>query len=167
MNTNTSDLIVNKQEIEALKTMIFNRAKERASALASDVNQSYTGSIKNEVMDIARNSFVSNKNPFSLILDDEKTNLVNEEIVDETNNIEREIGLGFEQRKAESIKAEIIYRNKVNNEQVVNSAIKDNMNETRNEFTSRSSFLGALEFLNSQASIVLVNKRGKSFDAIA
>ena len=58
--------IVSAQESQALKEMIFNRARERAAALASDVQESYTTNMQADVMDIARNSFRANKNPFSL-----------------------------------------------------------------------------------------------------
>jgi hypothetical protein len=41
------------------------------------------------------------------------------------------------------------------------------MTDARNEFSQKSTFLGALDFLNSQASISLIKNKGKSFEALA
>ena len=59
------DSIVNKQEADALKEMIFRRVRERSNSMNEEV--------QTEVMDLARDSFVSNNNPFSQIV--EKTNV--------------------------------------------------------------------------------------------
>ena len=45
--------------------------------------------------------------------------------------------------------------------------VAETMSEARNVFGRKKSFLGALEFLNSQASIALVKNQGKTFEAIA
>ena len=58
--------LVSKQEQEALKEMIFQRAKARAEALTENAQASYTTSMKNDIMDLARVSFTANKNPFSI-----------------------------------------------------------------------------------------------------
>ena len=42
-----------------------------------------------------------------------------------------------------------------------------NMDEARIGLDKKHSFMGALEFLNSQASISLVKNKGKSFEALA
>ena len=51
---------VNKKEAEALKELIFKRVKERAGAMTSDV--------QTDIMNVARESFVSTNNPFSQIV---------------------------------------------------------------------------------------------------
>ena len=55
------DSIVSKTEVEALKDMIFKRARERAEALNKTVQENYTSSVQKDVMDIARESFVASK----------------------------------------------------------------------------------------------------------
>ena len=57
---------VNKGEADALKEMIFKRAQERSKA--------YTDDVQSDVMDLARESFVSNGNPFSKIVEKSITN---------------------------------------------------------------------------------------------
>ena len=51
---------VNRREAEELKEMIFRRARERSEAMTTDIQA--------DVMNIARDSFVSNHNPFSQIV---------------------------------------------------------------------------------------------------
>ena len=59
MSSYNYDSIVSRNEAEALKEMIFKRARERADALDKEVKTSYTSDIQNDVMDLARDSFVS------------------------------------------------------------------------------------------------------------
>ena len=145
---------VSTTEAEALKEMIFKRARERAEAFSNDVNENYTSSMQNDVMELARNSFVAAKNPFSQI----KEASIKE--VTEQNDI------GFAQRKND-VKTRI--NNSSQESQAVISAaqVQSAMNEARNELTSKSSFMGALNFLNAQATISLINKKNKSFEALA
>ena len=72
MNNYNLNSTVTSQEAEALKEMIFKRARERAKALNEDVQSSFTSSIQNDVMDLARDSFVASKNPFSQIVETPK-----------------------------------------------------------------------------------------------
>lgn len=165
MNTNIYNPVVNKQEAEALKEMLFNRARERAAALSEETKESYTTNVKNDVMELARESFVANKNPFSLDKFEKITdNETRAEVLAPTNISD---GLGFEQRKADNIKAEITLKNKIATEEIVSTTLKEAMSEARNDFKPKSNFLGALEFLNSQATVALVRSKGKNFDAIA
>lgn len=170
MNTATYDSIVNKQEVDALKEMIFKRARERAEAFDAEIKDSYTTSMQNEVMDLARNTFVSAKNPFSSVdsftRTVEPTELVDVEDVEkpQTEVLKEVDGLGFEQRKAESMRAHVHFSAV---DRIKSSTLEENMVEARGEFSSKSTFMGALNFLNSQASIALVRSKGRSFDAIA
>ena len=168
MSTYSYNSIVSAQESQALKEMIFNRARERAAALADDVQESYTTSMQADVMDIARDSFKANKNPFSLA-DYEKETTEKEALAIDKNseNSDYGDGLGFSQKNVEAIKSQINFRNKVVVEKVAAEAVQANMQEARQDLTKKSSFMGALDFLNSQATISLVKSKGKSFDAIA
>ena len=118
--TNLHNYIVSTSEAEALKEMIFKRARERAESFNHEVNDNYTTSMQNDVMDLARNSFVANKNPFSQIKELEKK-----------EEISQEDEIGFAQRRNE---------------------IKTQINSTAKE---------------SQATISLINKKNKSFEALA
>ena len=159
MNAYNYDSIVSRAEADALKEMIFKRARERAEALDSEVKSSYTSNMQSDIMDLARESFVASKNPFSM--EDVKTEETAVKLTEEKKEI------GFPERKIEEIKSNIVYRNKAVNEQAVNSVRDANMAEARADFNKKKSFMGALNFLNSQASIALIKAGGKSFEAIA
>ena len=54
--------------------MIFKRVKDRAATLETEVNNSYTSDIQNDLMDIARSSFEAKRNPFTQIAKTETKN---------------------------------------------------------------------------------------------
>lgn len=149
---------VNKQEAEALKEMIFKRARERAKTLNEETQNSYTEKIQTDIMDFARKSFVSEKNPFTQIKENKA-----EEITDKADK-RQEIELAKERIK--EIKAQINNKNKVLNQDLSNIEIQNTMLEARNQINKKSNFIGALDFLNSQASIALVKNRGQNFEAV-
>ena len=149
--------LVSKEEQQALKEMIFQRARERAQSFNQEVQNSYTTAIQNDVMELARDCFISTKNPFCDTKEDVKI---------ETKQ-EQKPEVGFKQRNIEEIKAQIKYRNQVSSEKAANITLENNMADARKEFGQKSTFLGALEFLNSQASISLIKNKGKSFEALA
>lgn len=151
---------VSSKEAEALKEMIFKRARERAQALNEDTQKNYTTNIQSEVMEIARDSFSVSKNPFTKIVETEQEKVQN-------NTTKKEEEIGFAQRNIEEIKAQIYYRNKNNNTNIANKEIASVMDDARITSERKQSFIGALDFLNSQASISLIKNRGKSFEAIA
>ncbi len=157
MSSYKFDSIVNRQEADALKEMIFKRARERAESMTKESQENYTSAVKNEIMDLARDTFVSNKNPFSLA----------SEAKSEPAEAPKREEVGFPQRRIEEVKSQIHYRNKVSAEEIVNNEIEETMADARAEFGSKATFMGALNFLNSQASISLVNKRGAKFEALA
>lgn len=161
-----NNFIVSQSEVAALKEMIFKRASERAQALTDEVQSSYTSSIQLDVMDLARDSFVSSKNPFSQKVEQEiKTSAVESETKTETKSETPEIG--FAKRSVEEIKSQIHYRNMNVNSNIVNREVESTMDEARADFSKKSTFMGALDFLNSQASIALVQKRDSKFEALA
>ena len=135
--------IVNKNEADALKEMIFRRVRERAQSMTDDVQV--------DVMEIARDSFVSNNNPFSQIANKEEAPKEQKEI-------------GFPARKTEKTPA--VQKTKILNEQIASQAIQNNMIEARNALSNKKSFMGALNFLNSQAAVSLIKTRTDRFEVI-
>ena len=149
--------VVSNSEQEALKEMIFNRARERAKALSEDVQASYTTSVQSDIMEMARDSFVSNKNPFSIQetkKEDPKT----------TNN---DSEIGFAKRQVNDVKNQFSQKSKTINSEIANKEVYSTMEGARSLYEKGTSFMGALDFLNSQASISLVKNKGKSFEALA
>ena len=162
---------VNRQEAEALKEMIFKRVRERANAM--------TGDVQVDVMNIARESFVRKNNPFSQIVNqsaetqtapkepdtikqpEEKTSALHDFVNALEENQEK---VGFAQK---NLFAGVDSQNRLIKEQMTTSQIQNNMIEARQELSNRKSFMGALEFLNSQAAASLLNKRGgKGIDMV-
>lgn len=148
------DSIVNKQEADALKEMIFRRVRERSNSMNEEV--------QTEVMDMARDSFVSSNNPFSQIV--EKTNVQPEsnpkELVQKGVDNEN-IGFAMPQKQPKAFN-----QSNLINEQVANAEIKNNMREARAGLSNNKSFMGALNFLNSQAAISLIKTRSDKFEMI-
>lgn len=161
MNTKTYESIVSKTEIEELKEMIFKRARERAEALNKDVQNSYTSSVQNDIMDLARNSFNSSKNPFAI-----KTEVKESKEQINPNISAKEQIVEDARIKAEELKRQIQQHNEAAKTEYFVKAMEDNMADARMEF-NKPSFIGALEFLNSQATVALVKKKGKAFEAMA
>ena len=165
---------VNRKEAESLKQMIFQRARERAQSMTSDVQV--------DVMSVARESFVSNNNPFSQILNttaeeakapetettekvqptEQKTTAIHE-YVEAAEAKAAEVG--FPQRPVISRAAS---QNIAIQEQVSARAVQDTMREARAALSNKKSFMGALSFLNSQAAVSLLNNRaGSGVDVVA
>lgn len=156
--TQLRNTLVNTQEADALKEMIFKRARERAEILDNDLKSSYTTSTHNEIMDLARDSFVASKNPFTAIKEQKKeTTLENP----------KDEQIGFQHRKVKEFKENITRKNNESTENIANSQVQQAMIDARQDFSNRPSFMGALNFLNSQATIALINKRAKNFEAMA
>lgn len=153
--------IVSRSETEALKEMIFKRARERAELLNKDTQNQYTTSMQKEVMEIARDSFVASKNPFSIIAEPKKEEVAVQEKAEEKSNI------GFAQKNTEKVKTQIETKLKTVKEDIANNEVTANMLEARTAFENKKSFMGALNFLNSQASISLINSKSKKFEAFA
>ena len=147
------DSIVNKTEAAALKDMIFKRAAERAQLLNEDV--------QSDVMDLARDSFVSDNNPFSRIIKDN----VKQEPVPETTTqeVHQNEEIGFPVREPKNLE---LKQNKVVNDQISSAVIQNNMLEARNTLSNKQSFMGALNFLNSQAAISLIKTRADKFEMV-
>ena len=146
------DSIVSKNEAAALKDMIFKRAQERAKSFNDDAQE--------DVMDMARNSFVSKDNPFSKIIENtiQENKTVEPEAVEKK---QKDDGVGFPMPKEVKLQ-----QNNVINNQITSSAINNNMREAREALTNKKSFMGALNFLNSQAAISLMRTRADKFEIV-
>ncbi len=141
--------IVNKNEADALREMIFKRARERAQALTEDV--------QGDVMELARDSFVSDNNPFSRIVETNSAPVVQPE---PQVKQEEDAGIGFPIREPK------LRQDRVINEQISSAVIQNNMLEARSALSNKQSFMGALNFLNSQAAISLIKTRADRFEMI-
>ena len=162
---------VNSQEAEALKEMIFNRVRSRAEALNKETQESYVDNVQIELMDLARASFRSTKNPFmgSNTPVEEKTSKLEEteEVYVEKAESKTYEGIGFAQTRNDYVYSQIKLKTNISNESLAKDAVMSTMSDARQSLENKSSFMGALNFLNSQASIAIVNKTGKHFEANA
>ena len=145
---------VNSSEANALKEMIFNRVRERSQVMSEDVQA--------DVMDVARESFVSKNNPFSQIMQNAAEAASVKEAEIKTQNEEEEIG--FPQRQ---LKARAVEQGRVVNEKLTASTVQNNMNEARASLSNKKSFMGALNFLNSQAAVSMHRTPSGNFSALA
>ena len=165
---------VNRREAEELKEMIFKRAKERSEAMTTDFQA--------DVMTIARESFVSNHNPFSQIVNgtEDKTVISTPQAEKEEKEIKTSPLHEFVEKaeKAESKTDSVGFRprnlytgattqNKLIKEQMAAIQVENAMEEAREGLASRKSFMGALEFLNSKAAISALKTRADKFEALA
>ena len=141
--------IVSNSEQEALKEMIFKRVRERAQAMNDEIQNSYTKTTQNEVMDLARESLTTKHNPFA-----EKKDDINQEV-------------GFAKRQVKEMQAQISQKHVNTNIEIKNREIELTMEEARTNLSNKPSFTGALNFLNSQATISLIKSKGQSFEALA
>lgn len=151
------DSIVTKSEASALKEMIFKRAQERAQVLNENTQE--------DVMDMARESFVSKDNPFSKIVENsyaataEKTTEVEKNDAPQDTMPKEDIGF--------PVAKELKLQNSKNiNNQIAASAVRNNMAEAREALSNKKSFMGALNFLNSQAAISLMRTRADKFEVV-
>jgi len=152
--------IVSSNEADALKEMIFKRARERAELIDKSIQNNYADDVKTEIMDIARNSFVANRNPFSIITKEEQNE-------NNTNINESKNDLGFIQKQ--DLNLDINKEDLKVKKYIEEREVDELMRKARNEDgDKRKQFVGALGFLNSQASInALSLRKKKSFEAIA
>ena len=150
--------IVGKQEANALKEMIFQRVRERSEAMTDDIHA--------DVMDIARESFVKKDNPFSQIINQQPTETPPVQKVDtvevSSSDTENE-GIGFPIRE---LKSGAVEQGRVVNEQIAAAAVNSTMSEAREKLTNKKSFMGALNFLNSQAAVSLMRTSSERFEVI-
>ena len=163
------DSYVNRSEAESLKKMIFQRVRERAESMTSDVQA--------DIMNIARESFVSNNNPFSQILNEQQQE---EKIQEPVQQSEPKTTAFHEYVEAKAAQTEefgfpqkpmvrqAISQNLSIKEQASARVVQSTMREAREGLSNKKSFMGALAFLNSQAAVSLLNSRaGNGVDIVA
>ena len=146
------DTIVNRTEANALKEMIFKRVRERSENMAED--------IQDDVMNVARDSFVSKNNPFSQIINTPVENKNVERISKEDKKPE----IGFPQRE---LKPRAIEETRIIKEQIMAATVQSTMNDARSALNKNKGFVGALDFLNSQGAVSLMRTRSDKFEALA
>ena len=146
---------VKRDEANALKEMIFQRVRTRSQSMNEDV--------QSDVMDIARDSFVSRNNPFSQIIEQAKETIIEESKAQSEAKNDKNDEIGFPQKP---LKARALEQNRVVQEQVTASAIHNAMNEAHTSLTNKKSFMGALNFLNSQGAVSLMRTRADKFEAV-
>lgn len=168
MNNYRFNSIVSNSEQAALKEMIFKRANERAIEMADDIQASFTSNIQNDVMDIARESFSANRNPFSQIIKNTNEETKVHASIEKPVEVSSEDNIGFSKRVINNeLKERIASNNEVSNKNVADEVLKSTMIYNNTDLTHKSSFMGALNFLNSQASIALIKNKGQKFEALA
>lgn len=146
---------VNNREADALKEMIFKRAQERSKA--------YTEDVQADVMDLARESFVSSGNPFSKIIEKQENEITTNTTEKITKESKTEEAIGFPQRKLNS---NIVNQNNITQENFARAAIQTTMVEARSSLSGNKSFMGALNFLNTQAAVSLMRTRADKFEVV-
>ena len=110
-------------------------------------------------MDLARVSFEKKQNPFAKIISTE----VKKEVKEDTTTEE----IGFAQKRVKDLQNQIVNRNRTANKELSDIEVERAMMNASMDYKKSSSFIGALEFLNSQATIALIKKKGNAFNAIA
>lgn len=144
---------VSNNEANALKEMIFNRVRERSQVMSEDVQA--------DVMDVARDSFVSRNNPFSQIIQGTAEAAAVKEAEIKAKETEE---IGFPQRQ---LKARAVEQARAVKDNLTASAVNNTMNEARVSLSNKTSFMGALNFLNSQAAVSLHRTPSGKFSALA
>ena len=99
---------------------------------------------------------MSKDNPFSKIVKEK-------EEAAESSSVSEAGEIGFPQR---SERPQVRAQSRIVNEQMTGAVIQNNMIEARSGLSERKSFMGALNFLNSQAAISLIKTRGEKFEAV-
>lgn len=152
---------INQGEADALKEMIFKRANERAKMYSDDVHA--------EIMDLARETFVSNGNPFSKIIEQETINKKNIQATSVTKSEPTEANeeIGFPQKPIRERLKAIRQKTNISNELLIQHTINNSMSEARASLSNNKSFMGALNFLNSQAAVSLLKTRADRFEVIS
>ena len=150
------DSFVNRNEAMALKEMIFKRVQERSEAMSGDVQA--------DVMDMARDSFISNNNPFAKIVEQSAEKTLEKQPAPAVEAAPKAENIGFPIKEKP---AQIVSQAAVVREQISSRTIQNNMAEARASLSNNKSFMGALNFLNTQGAISLARTRADKFEIVA
>ena len=166
MSNLIKESIVSPSEAEALKEMIFKRARERAESMTQSVDKDFTASIRNDVMNMARNSFVSSKNPFSQQTEEEPEKKVPEEAKTSFDFVV-DAKVEAAKLKIQNIKSQIQQNTFSTQDEILKTTLNTTMADARKSLDKKQSFMDALNFLNSQASLSLIQNNASRFEAVA
>ena len=153
---------VNETERESLKEAIFKRSREKTEALQKDLQNDFAQSLKSEIMASARESFKAPNNPFST--DNLKLEALNKIKNDSIKHAKNKLDTREVKQKLNKFKT---YNNANVQELQVKKEIETTMLAARESLSNRKGFMGALDFLNAQATISLIEKKQGYFSALA
>lgn len=134
---------IDTSEVSSVREMIFNRAREKSSSLAAEKGESFTESVKDDVMSSARNSITGERiKPFG--------NLTQQHV----KPVESQ---------PEPVQIQDVPKLKHNIQSVDPAKFTDSMRDetmaaARNQYGRRGNLNETLKFLNTQAAIRMVNK---------
>ena len=152
------DSIVNRAEVNALKEMIFKRAAEKSEA---NVEKEY-----DDIMDLARNSFESQNNPFARIAGVSDKETVKSELLksekkvinEESLNERKEIGFPIKRQDCK-IQSKVL-------EEIKSQTFINSMKDARESLSKNVEFNNAVEFLNNQALVSMLKIKSRNFEII-
>ncbi len=138
---------IDMSEVASVKEMIFNRAKEKSSALATEREEGMTQAIQNDVMTSARESIGNSRiKPFGDLTQNIKTESTQQTSAPQETTTQQNIP---------QLKHNI---QSVDNSRYTNSMRDETMTAARNQYGGRrANLMATLNFLNTQAAIRMVN----------
>ena len=139
---------IDMSEVASVKEMIFNRAKEKSSALATEREEGMAQAIQNDVMTSARESIGNSRiKPFGDLTQNIKTESTQQTSAPQETTTQQNIP---------QLKHNI---QSVDNSRYTNSMRDETMTAARNQYGGRrGNLMETLNFLNTQAAIRMVNK---------
>lgn len=139
---------IDMSEVASVKEMIFNRAKEKSSALATEREEGMTQAVQNDVMTSARESIGNSRiKPFGDLTQNIKTEATQQTSAPQETTVQENIP---------QLKHNI---QSVDNSRYTNSMRDETMTAARNQYSGRrGNLMETLNFLNTQAAIRMVNK---------
>ena len=138
---------IDMSEVASVKEMIFNRAKEKSSALATEREEGMTQAVQNDVMTSARESIRNSRiKPFGDLTQNIKTESTQQTSAPQETTTQQNIP---------QLKHNI---QSVDNSRYTNSMRDETMTAARNQYSGRrANLMATLNFLNTQAAIRMVN----------
>lgn len=138
---------IDMSEVASVKEMIFNRAKEKSSALATEREEGMAQAVQNDVMTSARESIGNSRiKPFGDLTQNIKTESTQQTSATQETTTQQNIP---------QLKHNI---QSVDNSRYTNSMRDETMTAARNQYGGRrANLMATLNFLNTQAAIRMVN----------
>lgn len=138
---------IDMSEVASVKEMIFNRAKEKSSALVTEREEGMAQAVQNDVMTSARESIGNSRiKPFGDLTQNIKTESTQQTSTPQETTTQQNIP---------QLKHNI---QSVDNSRYTNSMRDETMTAARNQYGGRrANLMATLNFLNTQAAIRMVN----------